>query len=400
MHAQEPNMETGVWLPGTSLLAPRASVRCSGSVAFVAAREVDVSGLPRTIESASRKCYVAPEKVQVFKSLEGWAEEKMLPLLKPVNKCWQPQDFLPDSSSDSFMDEVVDLRQRTKELPRDYLVCLVGDMITEEALPTYQTVLNTFEGVRDETGGSASPWATWIRAWTAEENRHGDLLNKYLYLTGRVNMRAIEKTIQNLIGAGMATHIDNDPYNGFIYTSFQERATFVSHGNTARFAKEYGDSQLATICGIIASDEKRHEIAYTRVVEKLFELDPNGTMLALANMMQKKITMPAHLMHDGENENLFEDYKFVAQKCKVYTAYDYSNIMEHLIEAWKVGSLGGLRGEAQRAQDYVCNLPARFQRLAERSEERFGKLGTHALHKNREFSWIFQGRDLALESKV
>jgi acyl-[acyl-carrier-protein] desaturase len=24
--------------------------------------------------------------------------------------------------------------------------------------------------------------------WTSEENRHGDLLNKYLYLSGRVNM--------------------------------------------------------------------------------------------------------------------------------------------------------------------------------------------------------------------
>jgi acyl-[acyl-carrier-protein] desaturase len=27
-----------------------------------------------------------------------------------------------------------------------------------------------------------------------EENRHGDLLNKYLYLSGRVNMREVEMT--------------------------------------------------------------------------------------------------------------------------------------------------------------------------------------------------------------
>jgi acyl-[acyl-carrier-protein] desaturase len=32
-------------------------------------------------------------------------------------------------------------------------------------------------------------WAQWVRQWTSEENRHGDLLNKYLYLSGRVNMR-------------------------------------------------------------------------------------------------------------------------------------------------------------------------------------------------------------------
>ncbi|CAI0448471.1 unnamed protein product [Linum tenue] len=76
-------------------------------------------------------------------------------------------------------------------------------MITEEALPTYQTMLNTLDGVRDETGASLTSWAIWTRAWTAEENRHGDLLNKYLYLSGRVDMKQIEKTIQYLIGSGM-----------------------------------------------------------------------------------------------------------------------------------------------------------------------------------------------------
>ncbi|KAH7569609.1 hypothetical protein JRO89_XS06G0207900 [Xanthoceras sorbifolium] len=63
---------------------------------------------------------------------------------------------------------------------------------------------------------------------------------------------------------------ENNPYNGFIYTSFQERATFISHGNTAKLAKDHGDLKLAQICGIIAVDEKRHETAYTKVVEKLF----------------------------------------------------------------------------------------------------------------------------------
>ena len=89
------------------------------------------------------------------------------------------------------------------ELPDDYFVVLVGDMITEEALPTYQTMLNTLDGVRDETGASPTSWGIWTRAWTAEENRHGDLLNRYLYLSGRVDMKQIEKTIQYLIGSGM-----------------------------------------------------------------------------------------------------------------------------------------------------------------------------------------------------
>jgi acyl-[acyl-carrier-protein] desaturase len=34
-------------------------------------------------------------------------------------------------------------------------------------------------------------------------------------------------TIQNLIGSGMDPKTENNPYLGFIYTSFQERATKV-----------------------------------------------------------------------------------------------------------------------------------------------------------------------------
>lgn len=324
-----------------------------------------------------------PQKIEIFKSMENWAEQNILVHLKPVEKSWQPQDFLPDPASDGFHEQVKELRERAKELPDDYFVVLVGDMITEEALPTYQTMLNTLDGVRDETGASLTSWAIWTRAWTAEENRHGDLLNKYLYLSGRVDMRQIEKTIQYLIGSGMDPRTENSPYLGFIYTSFQERATFISHGNTARHAKEHGDMKLAQICGTIASDEKRHETAYTKIVEKLFEIDPDGTVLAFADMMRKKISMPAHLMYDGRDDNLFDHFSAVAQRLGVYTAKDYADILEFLVGRWNVEKLTGLSGDGRKAQDYVCGLAPRFRKLEERAQGRAKEALTIP------FSWIF-----------
>jgi hypothetical protein len=53
-------------------------------------------------------------------------------------------------------------------------------------------------------------------------------LPAFLLQTPRVNMHAIEVTIQNLIGSGMDPKTENNPYLGFVYTSFQERATKVS----------------------------------------------------------------------------------------------------------------------------------------------------------------------------
>jgi acyl-[acyl-carrier-protein] desaturase len=78
-------------------------------------------------------------------------------------------------------------------------------MVSEEALPTYLTMLNTLDVTRDETGASVTPWAVWGRGWAAEENRHGDALQQYLYLTGRVDMRAVQRTTQYLIGSGMVS---------------------------------------------------------------------------------------------------------------------------------------------------------------------------------------------------
>lgn len=333
------------------------------------------------------------EKIEIFKSLDNWATQNVLPLLKPVDQCWQPQNFLPDPSLtfSDFTDQVRALRDRTDGLPDEYFVVLVGDMITEDALPTYQTMINTLDGVRDETGASLSPWATWTRAWTAEENRHGDLLRSYLYLSGRVDMLMIEKTVQYLIGSGMDPGTENNPYLGFVYTSFQERATFVSHGNTARLAKEGGDPVLARICGTIASDERRHENAYSKIVEKLLEVDPTGAMLAIGDMMRKKITMPAHLMHDGQDPHLFEHFSSVAQRLGVYTADDYADILEFLIGRWRLEKLEGLTGEGRRAQDFVCGLAPRIRRLQERADEKAKKMKPLSAR----FSWIFN-KEVAL----
>ncbi|KAL8478279.1 hypothetical protein ACS0TY_030253 [Phlomoides rotata] len=328
-----------------------------------------------------------PEKAEIFKSLESWASQNVLPLLKPVEKCWQPIDFLPDPAKpvDEFLDEVRVLRDRTKGLPDDYLVVLVGDMITEEALPTYQTMMNITDGIRDETGSSPSPWAVWTRAWTAEENRHGDLLRTYIYLSGRVDMLMIERTVQYLIGAGMDIGSENNPYLGFVYTSFQERATFVSHCNTARLAKEGGDPILAKICGSIAADEKRHENAYVKIIEKLVGVDPNEAMVSIGKMLRKKISMPAHLMYDGQDPDLFEHFALVAHRIGVYTPNDYADILEFLVGRWRLEKLEGLEGDGRREQEFVCNLGPRIRKLQERADERSKKEGVQSL----KFSWMF-----------
>ena len=46
----------------------------------------------------------------------------------------------------------------------------------------------------------------------------------------------------------------------------------MSHSATSRHARELGDPVLADICMAIANDERRHELAYTRIVDELWNL--------------------------------------------------------------------------------------------------------------------------------
>lgn len=288
-------------------------------------------------------------------------------LMNP-DKCWQPTDFLPDMTQPDALDQVRLLRERAEGIPDTIITSLVGNMITEEALPSYQTYFNMLEGVNEDNSlVSQKGWVRWTRAWTAEENRHGDLLNKYLYLSGRADMRKIEQTIHRLIYNGFDPRSENDPYQAIIYTSFQERATKISHVNTGKLADKAGDTVLGRICKQIAGDEARHEKAYKSFMSRIFEIDPNGAMLAFEKMMRKQIVMPAVLMgKDGPNPTIFDQFSAITQKIGVYTGWDYARIIEHLVSLWNVETVTGLSDVAAKAQDYLAGLSARYMRLADR----------------------------------
>lgn len=49
-----------------------------------------------------------------------------------------------------------------------------------------------------------------------------------------------------------------------------------------------------------------------------------------------------------------------------HTLYPSQQIMEHLVQRWRIADLTGLNSKGEEAQEFVCNLPARIRRLAER----------------------------------
>jgi len=305
--------------------------------------------------------------------------EQNLSLLLPIAEAWQPTDYLPDLTKDDWQDQLRDFREPAQALTDEVLVVLVGDMVTEEALPNYAIALNYI--AQDLEGTSPAPWARWMRGWVAEENRHGDLLNAFLRLTGRVDMRAVEVTVQHLIADGFNARAGQDPYAGLIYTSFQERATKISHSGVGRLAQKNGDKNLAKICGKIAADELRHETFYTRMMGEVMKRDPERGVLVFYDMMRRIIAMPGRNMTDGKDPDLFDHFAQVAQRLEVYTVRDYAEVFQYLVDLWGVAALP-LSGRAAAAQEFLCLQPKRLESMADAVSRKIAR------QPRERFSWI------------
>jgi len=49
---------------------------------------------------------LTPKRLELVNGMSEYVEQQVYPLLKPVDKCWQPYDFLPRSEDPDFLDKV------------------------------------------------------------------------------------------------------------------------------------------------------------------------------------------------------------------------------------------------------------------------------------------------------
>ena len=134
--------------------------------------------------------------MEIFESLQGFVADN-LGLLADVETAWQPTDFLPDLTAPDWRERLTDFREAAVNLPDEVLVVLVGNMVTEEALPSYAIRLQ--EVAHDETGADPSPWAKWLRGWTSEENRHETFYTRTILKMLEMEPETVVLSIRNVL---------------------------------------------------------------------------------------------------------------------------------------------------------------------------------------------------------
>jgi acyl-[acyl-carrier-protein] desaturase len=293
-------------------------------------------------------------KLEVLADLEPVVAD-LIQKHEAKRELWYPSDFLPADQGHVAEEPLRELRERAHDISDSARVAVALNILTEEGLPHFHRLIA-------EQLGNRTFWSTWNNLWTAEEDRHGNVLRDYVRDSRLLNFSALERLQFEYIRSGFNPDWHGDPYKLFVYTSCQEKATQISHLNTGKLvARE--EPLLYSITQKISQDEARHFAFYMNIFREILQRDPNQALLSACSILPS-IDMP------GISILNFNEYADVVRRSGIYGPREYKQIVEHLISSWKIEVMEHLDELGRKAQDKILAIPARLEKVAEYIESR------------------------------
>ena len=321
-----------------------------------------------TLTDANREIL---SKVEVLQDLEETVRE-MMAAHEAKRELWFPVDLIGPAPDEDPDEHLKTLRARADGIPDHARAALALNLLTEEGLPHFHRLLAVYLG-------DDSHWRSWNNLWTAEEDRHGQVLHDYARDSRIFAQRKIEEMQFEYMRAGFHPEWDKDPYRVFAYTTVQERATQFSHAETGRIIADH-DEGLATILAKVASEEARHYTFYRNVFGEILKRDPDAALHS-ASFILPAIDMPAVAMPG------FKELAEVIRRSGIYGPRDYLRIVQEQIRFWRIDSLDGLGELGRKAQEKILGIPERLRRIADIMETRSrAKTFSFEVVFNREFA--------------
>jgi len=256
---------------------------------------------------------------------------------------WYPHELVPWSRA--AVPRPVD-----EALPAGVRGALVVNLLTEDNLPAYAVALHGHFG-------AVSPWAEWVRRWTAEEMRHATVLRDYLTVTRAVDLEALEDARLRHV----ATHPGPDApsaLEALVYLALQELATRVAHGNTGRALP---DPAGQAIMRRVAPDENLHHLFYRDAVGAALERHPDATVLAIEAQAR-------HFAMPGTGMAELDEHAPAIAAAGIYSLATLQRqvLSPMLLGQWRLDRLDGLSSDADAARRRTLRFLDRLGRLAGR----------------------------------
>lgn len=231
---------------------------------------------------------------------------------------------------------------------------LLVNLLTEDNLPYYfRTVERLF--------GADGPWGTWVRRWTAEEQRHSMAIYGYLMVTRAIDPHLLERGRMAQVSGGV-TPEPGSLQEGFAYLSLQELATRISHRATG---KMIGDPAGYDVMMRVAGDENLHQLFYRDLAAAAVAVDPDGMMVAIERQV-RSFAMPGVGI-----PGFAEHARRIAQAGIYDLAVHHEQILAPVVlRQWDVEHIEGLGPDGEAARDRLLAHMAKSERVARRLSEK------------------------------
>jgi len=287
--------------------------------------------------------------------LEALAEtgEKLLERHLATTKEWFPHKLVPWSRSNDYDDDY-EWSPSEAGVPAAVRSALFVNTLTEDNLPYY------FRDI-ERMFGRDGAWGEWVRRWTAEEGRHGMVLNQYLQASRAIDPVELERGRMVQMSCGEVPEPET-VVDGLAYVSLQELATRISHFNTG---SHLSDPVGKAIMRRVAADENLHFLFYRDAMSAVIEVDPSRAVIAIerqvAGFAMPGTGIPGFAAHS----------KAIADSGIYDICIHHDQILQPvIIRDWAVEKLEGLTPEAEEARRKLLKRINRIGKVGRRMVER------------------------------
>jgi len=303
---------------------------------------------------------VNPADLPLVEALEATAET-LLERHLTTTKEWFPHALVPWTQATDYEPDY-EWEPNDALIPPEVRSALFVNVLTEDNLPYY------FRDI-ERMFGRDGAWGEWTRRWTAEEGRHGMVINTYLQATRALDPVDLERARMIQVQTGQVPEPPSAA-DGLAYVALQELATRISHFNTGSMLEDPVGRQVMRR---VASDENLHFLFYRDALTAVIEIDPSSAVIA----MEKQATdfaMP------GVGIPGFASHAKAIADAGIYDlAIHHDQILQPVImRDWALESIEGLSPEAEEARarliKYINRVGKVGARIAARREERAASL--------------------------
>ena len=238
-----------------------------------------------------------------------------------------------------------------RRLSEPMYVAVETALLTEANLPWFTTALDGL------FRGGLSVLHDFLRAWTAEEDQHSDLLQTYLLLTRNGEATRLHRLRHEVVEQGFEGEYQS-PIEMMVCTTIQELATRAFYQCVAVAGAEQ-DPALARILLRLARDETLHYTFYRDVIAAHLQANPNYVW-PIARVL-RDFNMPGHGMPDFRGR-----MRLIADHAGYGPCEYYHQVVETLVRHWGIARLQPTLAGAIDARYQILSYRDRLGRLAER----------------------------------